>query len=317
MNQTKKITQGAMLIAIIGALIEVDKLMSFMFSTFILTMMPIVIIIYGAMYSSKDAAVFCVALAAVSFITSAGATLLTYAVYIPVGVIVGMSYSIALSKTKDRKKLLVVAMVSYLICEVLVYFVVSPILGTTIEMQIAGINELLETTYATLRTSGVDTTMFEAYFTVQLIKSLFVLAIIFMGIAEGLITNVLSTFLLKRFKIMDIEQGSLLSYKLNPVLAYIFMIFMFVPYLRLQVSNDTIQTAITLLPIIGQLVLAFFGYIYACIYFRVTGRPKRVALVMLGIFILPSIMVFVLAIVGFLYATGPLKRKLEEKGLKL
>ena len=57
MNKTKKLTTGAMLLAIVGALMLINRQLSYMFEELIVMMAPVVIIIYSTMYDLKDGAI--------------------------------------------------------------------------------------------------------------------------------------------------------------------------------------------------------------------------------------------------------------------
>ena len=59
MNKTKKLTHGAMLLAIIGAAMLIDRQLSFLFENFIFMAVPVIIIIYSTMYTVGDGGILC------------------------------------------------------------------------------------------------------------------------------------------------------------------------------------------------------------------------------------------------------------------
>ena len=81
MNKTKKLTTGAMLLAIVGALMLLDRQFSYLFDVYIVMMIPVVIIIYAAMYELKDGGILCVCLGILTFII--GSSSLNYVFYVP------------------------------------------------------------------------------------------------------------------------------------------------------------------------------------------------------------------------------------------
>lgn len=317
MNNTKKITQGAMLIAIIGALIEIDKLLSSMFSTLIVMMIPIVIIIYSAMYSIKDALVFCVALLITGYIVGAGTPGFTYIVYIPSGIIVGIGYSLVLRKTHERQKLFLTASILYVAVELLAFAIVLPLLGLSVSSQIVEMKEMVNIITESMTEYGLNSESLSLFSSDNFLVTMLVISTILIGIMEGFITNVLSSFLLKKFKIMEIERGTLLSFQLNPIIAYICIGFMFLQYFNFENMPEMLQTIRIILPLLSTMLLAFYGYIFICIYFRITGRQKMLTLVIISIFLLPTIVIYAFAIIGFLYSAGPLKGVLAAKGVQL
>ena len=91
MNQTKKLTQGAMMLAIVGALILIDRMTAFWFTELIVLIMPIVVIMYATMHTFKDGVMLCVGLLIISFLL--GNFNMTYLIYVPIGIVTGLSYA--------------------------------------------------------------------------------------------------------------------------------------------------------------------------------------------------------------------------------
>jgi len=94
MNQTKKITTGAMMLAIVGAAMLLDRQFSYAFDVLISLVMPIIIIIYATKYTLTDGALLCVGLAVICFLFE-GLTSTTF-LYLPVTIITGLGYSYGL-----------------------------------------------------------------------------------------------------------------------------------------------------------------------------------------------------------------------------
>ena len=68
MNKTKKLTQGAMMLAIMGALILIDRMTAYWFTEFVVLIAPIIIIMYSAMQSFKDGLLLSVGVVIISVI---------------------------------------------------------------------------------------------------------------------------------------------------------------------------------------------------------------------------------------------------------
>ena len=127
MNKTKKLTTGAMLLAIIGALMLLDRQFSYFFDVYIVMIIPVVIIIYSAMHDIKDGAILSVCLLIITFII--GSSSFNYLCYVPLGIIVGLGYSFFLKKNYSKQVLLLASIVLYTIGEIIVAFVLMPIFG--------------------------------------------------------------------------------------------------------------------------------------------------------------------------------------------
>lgn len=313
MNNTKKLTTGAMLLAIVGALMLIDRQLSFLFEELIIMLAPAVIIIYSSMYKVKDGLILSISMLILTFLLGS-----TYSFcYMPISIIVGVGYSIGLQKNLDKTKLMIIAMGLYVLGEVVVTFIVSPILGIDIVTQISNMKDMYT---ELMNKSGYGMGVFDQL-GVNLDSLLLVglvISTIFMGIAEGFIIHILSLFLLTRFKIKEVVKGGgLVSFNLHPVVAYVsFLSFMGMFFVN-RIDNQTIKLIIISLAMIGTLILIYFGYGFAVVYLRlITGKKSTGLLVILGILFLFPLSLIILTIIGFLYGAGPLKNKLIERSGK-
>lgn len=304
MNKTKKLTQGAMMIAIVGALILMDRLLSNWFDTIIVLIAPVVIIMYSTMYSVKDGIFVSLGVLFVTFLF--GSSDFIYLIFIPVGIVTATAYSYAISKNIDRRRALLVCMITYIIGEIVATFIIYPILGIPLIQQI---NEMKE-----LMTQMNYTQIFEMVgFSVdKLIAIAIVVSTILTGAMEGLLIHLLSVFLLLRFKIKNLGTINIWELKPNKVLSYISFVSMFSLFLDKRISNETLYYAIIIVTMIGAIVLIYYGYIFLILYGRIVLK-KNIApiVVLLCFFFLPTILIMVL--LGFLYGSGPLRTYLEEK----
>lgn len=312
MNNTKKLTTGAMLLAIVGALMLIDRQLSFVFETIIIMFMPVVIIMYSSMYELREGLLLSVCLLILTFILGDP----EYAfVNVPIAVIVGIGYSFGIKKNFNRTKLMIIAMILFVIGEIIVAFIVSPILGFSIPDQIASINEVYG---EVLNQTGYNINVFEqlGINASNLILIMLVLSTLLLGVMEGLIIHIISSFLLNRFKIKTIEKGGVISFNLNPVVAYIcFISFGSMLFLK-YFDNENIKLAIITVSMIGSMVLLYYGYIYAVTYLRLrTGRRSFGLFLIMAIIFLFPLSFFALIIIGFLYGAGPLKAKLQNFGV--
>lgn len=310
MNKTKKLTTGAMLLAIVGALMLINRQLSYMFEELIVMMAPVVIIIYSTMYDLKDGAILSISLLILGFLLGS-----TYSyMYLPISVIVGLGYSFGIKKNFDKKKLLIIAIVLFLLGEVAITFVVSPLLGIDIASQVAE----MKTIYTDiLSKSGLKTDPMAQYGVSlnSLILVSLVLSTILIGIMEGLIIHILSIFLLYRFKIKTLNEGSIISFNLNPVVAYICFIATFGLYFINKIDNETVKLAVITLAMIGMIILTYYGYIFTVMYIKLkTGKKSVAFIIVLAIIFTMPLSIIILTILGFLYGAGPLKNLLADRG---
>lgn len=310
MNKTKKITQGAMMLAILGALILIDRLTAYWFSEFVVLVAPIIIIMYSSMQSFKDGIFLSIGIIIISFILGNFQTL--YLIYIPVGVVTGLAYSFGIDKGLDKSTLAFIACVTYVVGEILASYVIYPILGFPVSTFIDELKLTLEKSGSIM---GMD---YSSIFTSSgfdfntILVIIFFISVLLVGAMEGFIIHLLSIFLLKRFKIKDLGRINLWDVKPNKIVAYISFISLFVFFLRNRIANETLYYILITVAIIGSVILMYYGYIFLTLYCAIVIKKNLAGLfVILSLFI--PVLLIALIIIGFLYAAGPLRMYLEER----
>ena len=311
MNQTKKLTQGAMMLAIVGALIIIDRMTAYWFTELLVLMMPVVIIMYATMHTLKDGVMLSVGLLIISFLL--GNFQLTYLIYVPVGILTGLTYAYFISKNKPRRFLMFTAMLTYTIGELIATFVVYPLLGFPITEMIS---QYLEAFNEAKSLTGFDYGSLFASIGLDLDKIigvLYVLSTILMGIMEGVLIHLISIFLLKRFKIKDLGNTNIYNVKPYPVLGYLSLFAVSSSYLiNYFKDNEVIYYGILIFSILGAMVLFYYGYIFLILYGSMVLRRNIGGIFILLAMLIPFLFT-ILLMIGFLYATGPLRTYLESK----
>ncbi len=304
MNKTKKLTTGAMLLAIIGALMIIDRQLSYILTTYIVLLIPVVIAAYSTMYKISDGLMLCVGLLAFTILFG---SLTTY-IYMPISIIVGLAVSFAISKNLDRRKISLVAIIVYIIAEVAVTYVVMPILGVSVNNQIASYSEAFNEMVKYTGLSSVSTVIGDVS---SFILVVFVATVILTGLLEGFLTSLLTAFVLKRFKIKEIGLNSPLDIKMPVPVAYGLMIMTCLYMFIGNINNETLKYIILCLSAIASFALVYYGYFFVILYIRKRGIKINIFLVVLAIILLFPLSYIILVVVGFLYGSGPLRKIIE------
>lgn len=306
MNKTRKLTQGAMLLAIIGALMLVDRQLSFLFEDLIVLLVPVVIVIYSAMYEIKDGALFSFGLVVLTILF--GST--TSYIYMPISVVVGLGMSFCVKKNFDRRKIALMAIILFTIGEVIATFVVFPLLGIDLASQIKELSDLLSKNGLTssLQLMGINIPSFLAV--------VYVATTVIIGMLEGYLTSLITVLLLKRLKVKDIGISNIMDLKISPLASYILFglsILMFINLQGLREKYEILTYVLMCVSVMASLILAYYGYIFLLIYGKLSFGKKSVIFIILFVILMFPISVIVLMIVGFLYGAGPLQRVIEKK----
>ena len=310
MNKTKKITQGAMMLAIYGALVLIDRITAFWFTELVVLIAPIIIIMYSSMQSLKDGIFLSIGVIIMGFLLGNFNT--TYLIYVPVGIVTAMAYSLGIYKNLDKRTLLFISVSVYVVGEVLAYYFIYPLLGFPVSQMIAEYKLVMQ---SASKTSGFN--YMEMFSKVgldfdKMIVIIYCISTILMGAMEGLIIHILSIFLLKRFKIKDLGTVNLWESKPNKVVAYISMGAMSLLYLKDFITNETAYYIAITIALFGCLILLYYGYVFLVLYGSIVLH-KNVAVFFVLIALFAPLVLIVLMILGFLYAAGPLRLYLERK----
>ena len=310
MNKTRKITQGAMMLAILGALILIDRLTAYWFSEFVVLIAPIVIIMYSNMQSFKDGIFLSIGIIIISFLL--GNFQPIYLIYIPVGVVTGLVYSYGIKKKLDKGTLAFISCVTYIVGEVIASYIIYPLLGFPVSQMISEMKLALEKGESLFGMNYASAFNMAGLELDKMIVIIYLISTILMGAMEGFLIHILSLFLLKRFKIADLGRVNLWDLKPNKVLAYISFLSLFTFIFRQYITNETLLYILITIAIIGFVVLLYYGYIFISLYAVFVIKKNISVFVVLLALIFPTLLIG-LVILGFLYATGPLRTYLEEK----
>lgn len=313
MNKTKKITQGAMLLAIFGAMCGIDYMLGHLLDVFVSMIVPVIIIIYAAMNTNKDGIFLALGIIIINLIING--LDITYIVYVTIGVIVGISYGIGFNANLDKKSLLIISIVSFTFGELVSFFVINPLLGSTLSVMV---NAYLEELKMTMNLAGMGqmldkNPLFGANST-SFIITIMTISVVLTGVLEGVLIHFVSVVLLKRFKIKDfgsLQNSALL--KPNKIVAYVsmamMMFFMFGERFVDFSINPDLFYALKAICLIGYFMLIRYGYIFVLNYYVIVlHRKPSILIVLLLVLFLSSF----LAILGFLFAAGPLQNYLTK-----
>lgn len=331
MNKTRKLTQGAMFIAIVGAMMLLDTRIGFFLSPIVVILSGVVIIMYSTMYTIKDGFILTVALGVIMFIYGIYDPELSAVLY-PAAAITGLLYSYGLKRSWDKTKLLIVSMVVFAIGELLSMLVITPLLlNMTVAEQMAQLQASFQDAFVSAEekitsligsseanVEMIEQTMevykpFETLLTNN-VESIFILICIFTGALEGLIIHLLSIILLKRFRIKEIPIKSFLDRKPNKIIAYACMIsFLLMRYFsNYAQSNQTLFGLTLFVGMLAEMYLIFYGYMYLITWGKIRFNRNIGIFVIIGIILLMPSSLIILMCVGFLYAVGILYDNLQH-----
>ncbi len=292
-----KMTEGAMYLAIGGALMLLDRLLPGLLDVYIPIAIALISILYTAKYDYQNGIILGVCNFFITFLFGNIYLIL----FNTLASICGIVYGSLCKRGYDKQILSLSAIIVFIIGEFIMTILILPIFGVS-DMQ--EMNTMIQDLGASFNIAISDT----------MIKMVYAAAIFFTGLIEGLLVHLLAVIILPRLKVKVCTNASIEKFKLPPVVAYIAFIFFAIMLLiaNMEISSDLVYIVMCF-GMIGMLLLCMQGYFFALLYgYIIHKKNMSLMLILIIIFLMPLSFV-VLAILGFLYATGPLQRYLENK----
>jgi uncharacterized protein YybS (DUF2232 family) len=307
-NNVRKITEGAMMIAIIGVLLFLNRQFAGILTLYFVIILPIPLIIYGIKYSVRDLITVSASLLFLTLILSTGIADIAYAI---LSILVAIVYARNFKLKKSKTIILLRTVIITAIGEVLILILFSSVLGINIDLEIKSILELMENMFPQ---NDIETMFGDGL--LQLMYILFIVSTMFTGALEAIIIHFVTNLILKRLGYEYIPPTQLSDISLPKVLAYVMFIFIFAyRFVYELIQIEIVRNLLAALVAISSIVLFSFGFIFVTVYFLIKYKKNiTIVLVLLTIF-LPTVTFPTLVILGFLYSATDMKKKLIEGGL--
>lgn len=181
MNKTRKLTQGAMYLAIVGAIMLLDKQIGSIFADSVSVIITVAVYCYYCSTGLKMAYMLEICILIISLING---NITTY-IYAPFGIIVSSIMCLASQKRNlNKSEFFKILCVANIVGEFVVSLVVYPLMGTSLTQQVQGSINILNA----LHIPGAE---------ILAIASLVIMVII-IGISESIITTQLIEVIYKR-----------------------------------------------------------------------------------------------------------------------
>lgn len=209
---------------------------------------------------------------------------------------------------------MLISIAVFVLSELLITFLVSPLLGVSVDTQLKAMEVTFNEMSNVAGVSGAMNAVVGNLGTFLLV--VFIFSTMLTGVLEGYLISFMTVFVLKRMKIKNIGYNSALDIRMPEWLAYVLLLFtsslmfMNVPILM---KSEFVKYSLMCLGVFSSLILFYYGYLFMIIYLKKKGGRVNIFLLLLGIFILMPFSYIILLVVGFLYGSGPLRRKLENE----
>ncbi len=296
-KNVRKITEGALMCALVGLCLVLDRQTAGFFTVYITFLIPLPLLVYTAKYGMKYAAVVYVALTLIATFISLPQT----ALYVALCGLSGMVYGEGVRKGKSNlwlfSSLVAITSVMYLITTILL----ASFFGYDLQREIA-----------TLAISIHEVIPFISMETVESVSMVLVPIITFLtAFLESFLVHVLANFLLRRLKIKVPALPSLYyvrgSMWQGIVLIGIIGLNFIMPHFEV---SQNILDFILAIAIIAMIILAIYGVIVILLISTVY-KMKYVSLILIiGIFVLLPVM----SLIGVIDCFTDIRERITKRG---
>ena len=305
-NNVRKLTDGAMMTAIVGVLLLINRQFGGLFEESFLFLFPLPMVFYSAKYGMKDSWLTFVAIILLTIVLGTPQTLF----YVASESLIGLIYGSGIYKGSDTRKLVLLTMLISVIANIFSTIIYAQFFGYNIVEEMKEIQNVLVSTFESQGVSIPSTINLSNFIFTALI-----VATIMTGVMQAFITHVLARILLKRMN-FKIEPATP-AWKYFPPLWSGYLAFAgacaYFYCVARPLPNELLNSAMIGLGMCGVLYLIVYGYIAIIVYARLNMPKYRFFAVLFALFLIVS-MPMVMITIGFLYITTSWhKRMLEDK----
>ena len=299
-NNVRKLTDGALMLALIGIFIFLDLQVGGMLSGYMVFLVPLPLALYGAKYGWHDGLIVWFAASLLAFILG-GFTELFYIACYGMG---GLYYGNGVYKHKNMAKVIVTTCLITIFTNAITTVILASVFGYDLAGDIAMFEALFDqVNYAQLvGISNVE----------SIIKSMIVISTIILGIMEGFIIHFCCKILLTRLK-FRVDRADFSIFKVGKWTGYLaFIGFIAYNILYGRISDPRLNDALFVFSMLCSIYLMIYGIIgsYNLLgkFLGVTNKGLRVIIIIIG-FMLFNLLILT---IGFLYITTDIKERINE-----
>ena len=304
-TKTQELTFGAMIVAIFGVLLLVNRQTGGMFEGFFMFIFPIPMVAFSAKYGWKDSlpVFFCTIFMAFLFGTFTG---IFYAVSMS---FIGMVYGSCIKADKDMNRTLILIMILSAAAELMCTVALASFAGFDLNADIMAMQESMN---AMLTQAGVDTST--GILSYDYLRRMYIITTGFVGAMEGLIVYYLSYAILTKLRYPIRRPLPITSYypsRISGIIALV-LVFIYAYSVARPFSSPAAQDILQSAGMCGVIYLIFFGYIALLMVFRVYLHLPRILGMIIALFLTISIS-YIPMIAGYAYISGSLHMALDAR----
>lgn len=305
-KRTLKITTGAAVIAIFAVLLLLNRQTGNLFQEVFMFLFPIPMVAFTAKYGWKSGIPVLISMTLISILFGT----ITIIFYAFTEALIGLVFGDCIHRKVEQTKTLITVMLLSAIVSVLNTIVLAQLFGMDLNQQIAEVQTMMNEIFSK---SGivVPENMLEENF----LKQIMIVAMVFLGAAEGFIIYEISLLILRRLQFQIPRPKSIYLYfppKWTAAAALAAFILYFYSMMK-PMDNEQLRSLFQTLGVCGNIYLMCFGFLGIMFYVRIARQSTRLLGIIFCVCAYFSFPMLVMA-AGVIYImTDHHKRTMQEK----
>ena len=296
-SRTQEMTFGAMLIAVFGVLLVLNRQTGGLFEEMFFFILPLPMTVFSMKYGIKDSITVYACMILLSVFLGTLYTLF----YVVTEALLGVILGTCLRKKVDLNHIQILVIFLSAVFSVLGSVVLISLFGVSLNAELEEMQNMI--TNAFLR-SGFDQSVIEQVLSYASLKRLYILSMVLLGIIQGFVIFRLSLVILKKLR-LNVPQPQPVGLYYPPVwsgYAALFLFSLYIYSMSHPFGNDTVQNIAQTAGLCGYLYLVCFGWIAFSMLIKqlIPGAGGRLIAIIGGLFLLLA-MPFIFLVFGFLY----------------
>jgi MFS family permease len=304
-EKTQRITQGAMIIAVFGVLLLINRQSAGLFEDIFLFIYPIPMVAYAAKYGFKASLPVFVCMCFISLLCSTFTTIF----YAITQAAIGMIFGTRMNHRRDMTKTLLLVMMLSAAASVLSTVVLASLFGFNVGAEVTELQQSMKTAF---ENAGV--TMPDNFLSRDFLTRLFIISMAISGAVQGFLVYEISLLTLRRLRFPIPKPTPVFEYypPLWTGIAALVGLFCYYFTIMKPFADSRIQNLLQSFGIVSMMYLVLFGLFACTLTFKILLPRSRVLPVLLSIMLF-MMMSLAVAVMGFMYTSSGFHDRLLER----
>lgn len=296
-KQVRTITEGSMMLAIIGLFLFLNLQFGGILQTYFIILVPIPVLIYTIRYGVRNGLILCFGALFLTLMLGNFITLF----YISGGLLVGLAYGYGVLTDKSNDWLLIVSSIINSVSLFLETYVLAAFIGYDLVKDTEVLIESLR---------GIEGLVLPDNF-MTLVLAITPIVLLLTGFLQAFVTHMLAVTLLKRLNITTRKMKPLTEVKMPKWLGILALIGLFGSSLLYQTGDSNLQIVSSVLLFLSAIVIIGDAFILLTIYGKKTNRKFLPTFAMLALILLPTILIYAFIGLGLLDCFTDIRKRIE------